>query len=497
MFTSQHPTGHDEGAVPSPHEPFDPAISGPDRPHFSQVLTILSATVLLGCILFFGWLQLKVPRLDRVSSPERALALTVSRMMDLEEAIAHAPEWERLLYEMTGGGGNELEQAISWYEELAAYSGDPLVQVHLAILEAEDGRLDRVQKSIARWESRKDPLPTFARLIRAGYLESKPDPASELTLKAELEKALQDGWFYDRLAMSLATRTGDRAALSTIEHALAERGVPLLWRTRVLLALDLTVILVGTVALLALSARWRRDWSALKVGEAPIPPQWRGREGTVVLIRGGAIGGALMLGFLFMGTENPLIRVLAIPAVNLPAILLARRHLLNPLGSGLRQGLGLWPSPGAWQGLGLAVPALMAAGLIGEWGMGLVAESVSLPNHWTEWFDGDLVWGPLPVVTTSLLEYVIFAPVFEEMTFRGLLFATLRRKFGWSASAGMSAAIFAIAHGYGVLGFANVFWSGVLWAWAYEKTGSLLPGILAHSLNNLIVSLTVIWLLRF
>lgn len=496
MITPQHPTGHDEGAAPSPHDPVDPAPSGPDRPHFSPVLTILSATILFGCLLFFGWLQLTVPRLDRVPSPERALALTVSRMMDLEEAIAHAPEWERLLYEMIDGG-NELEQAISWYEELAEYSGDPLVQVYLAVLEAEDGRLDQVPKRIARWESRKDPLPIFARLIRAGYLEPTPDPAFVLTLQAELENALPGGWFHDRLAMSLATRAGDRAGLSTIEHALAERGAALLWRTRVLLALDLTVILVGTSALLALVARWRRDWSAIKVGEATIPPRWRGREGTVVLIWGGAIGGALMLSFLFIGTENPLLRILAIPAINLPVILLARRHLLNPLGSGLRQGLGLWPLPGAWQGLGLAAPALMAAGLIGEWGMGLIAESVSFQDHWTEWFDSDLVWGPLPVVTTSLLEYVIFAPVFEEMIFRGLLFATLRRKFGWSASAGVSAAIFAIAHGYGALGFAHVFWSGMLWAWAYEKTGSLLPGILAHSLNNLIVALTVIWLLRF
>ena len=37
---------------------------------------------------------------------------------------------------------------------------------------------------------------------------------------------------------------------------------------------------------------------------------------------------------------------------------------------------------------------------------------------------------------------------------------------------------------------------GVLWAWIYEKTGSILPGILAHAINNLLVCLAVMALLR-
>jgi hypothetical protein len=95
-----------------------------------------------------------------------------------------------------------------------------------------------------------------------------------------------------------------------------------------------------------------------------------------------------------------------------------------------------------------------------------------------------------------LVEYVIFAPVFEELAFRGLLFAILRRKFRFLPAALMSASIFAIAHGYGLVGFISVLWSGLLWAWMYEKTGSLLPGILAHAINNLLVCLAVMALLR-
>ena len=56
--------------------------------------------------------------------------------------------------------------------------------------------------------------------------------------------------------------------------------------------------------------------------------------------------------------------------------------------------------------------------------------------------------------------------------------------------------IFGVAHGYGWVGLLSVCWSGVLWAWIYEKTGSLLPGILAHAINNLLVCLAVMALLR-
>ena len=102
----------------------------------------------------------------------------------------------------------------------------------------------------------------------------------------------------------------------------------------------------------------------------------------------------------------------------------------------------------------------------------------------------------IDVEAAIVAKYVVMAPVFEEMVFRGLLFATLRRRFGWTSSALVSTAVFASAHGYGALGFASVFWTGVLWAWAYERTGSLLPGMVAHSINNLGVCLADIVFLR-
>jgi membrane protease YdiL (CAAX protease family) len=36
----------------------------------------------------------------------------------------------------------------------------------------------------------------------------------------------------------------------------------------------------------------------------------------------------------------------------------------------------------------------------------------------------------------------------------------------------------------------------VLWAWLYERTGSLIPGMIGHATNNLLVCLAVMALLR-
>lgn len=137
-----------------------------------------------------------------------------------------------------------------------------------------------------------------------------------------------------------------------------------------------------------------------------------------------------------------------------------------------------------------------AAGLVGEWVLGRIAEPFQLVGHWTEWFDADLAWGAPSTLLVSLSEYVLFAPLFEELAFRGLLFAVLRRRFVWWSAAAMSALLFAVAHGYGLIGFLSVLWSGLVWAWAYERTGSLWPGILGHAVNNLLVCLSLLTLLR-
>lgn len=502
-------TNMDRDAAPSagPGDAAPAAMSPPDlpgplppvasaEPSFFSFLTGLSVLVLLGSVFLFAWLQATVPRLSRVDQPERALALMVGRSMDLEEVFADAPPWERLLFDLTmSESGETLPLASVWYEELADSFPDPQVRLQSAILAGEAGKLDRVRVETQAWAHDKDPFPPFARLLSAAYLEPRITRADELALQADLAERMPAGWFYDRLAVQIAAKAGDEPLLLGLKAAQISRTEPLVQRARLLAGLQLFCMVAGLMALAPIVGS-RRARRVLQVGEAPVPPLWRGRVGSVVLIRGGAISALLTLVLLSFETDSLLVRALAIPLSNLPILLLAQRHLFEPTGIGWLQGLGLRPLPSAWGRLGLMLAALLAAALLGEWGLGRVAEAWDLSSHWTEWFDGDLVWGSGLVLAISLLEYVVFAPLFEELVFRGLLFATLRRKYGWGMAAAISAGIFALAHGYGVLGTVSVFWSGILWAWAYEKTGSLLPGMAAHMLNNLFVCATVMALLR-
>ncbi|HZO38582.1 MAG TPA: hypothetical protein VFE97_05130, partial [Methylomirabilota bacterium] len=127
-----------------------PAPSG--RPRIS-LITILAAIVVVVFIALMMWLQYAGSRVEGVEEPERALALIVGRTMDIDAAIERAAPWERVVYRVLSTDPSEdVDEAVRWYEELASASFDPSVDLHLAILEGEAGRRDRVRRRVEEWE---------------------------------------------------------------------------------------------------------------------------------------------------------------------------------------------------------------------------------------------------------------------------------------------------------------------------------------------------------
>ena len=96
-------------------------------------------------------------------------------------------------------------------------------------------------------------------------------------------------------------------------------------------------------------------------------------------------------------------------------------------------------------------------------------------------------------IITSLMKepwgYVavgILAPLAEEVVFRGAILRTLlgimSKKNHWVAIM-ISAAIFGVVHA-NLAQFINALLMGLLLGWMYYRTGSLVPGILLHWINN-------------
>jgi membrane protease YdiL (CAAX protease family) len=91
-------------------------------------------------------------------------------------------------------------------------------------------------------------------------------------------------------------------------------------------------------------------------------------------------------------------------------------------------------------------------------------------------------FGTIPV---QVLLIVIAAPVSEELCFRGMLFGGLREKLPRIGAALIAGLIFGGLHALtGVSAVPPLIAFGFILSLLYEKTGSVVPGILLHMLNN-------------
>jgi membrane protease YdiL (CAAX protease family) len=91
-------------------------------------------------------------------------------------------------------------------------------------------------------------------------------------------------------------------------------------------------------------------------------------------------------------------------------------------------------------------------------------------------------FGPVPV---QVLLIVILAPISEEVCFRGMLYGGLRTKLPTVPAALVAGLVFGGLHALtGLSAVPPLIVFGFLLCLLYEKTGSIVPGILLHMLNN-------------
>jgi membrane protease YdiL (CAAX protease family) len=468
---------------PSPPATHSPAAA-PTR-YFSPLATAIYAvlTVALVAVFYVHWGS----PLGNLERPEESLERLASRELDLRQAFEHTSRWERRLYEVTGADPETFDDAIARFDEFDDEDRSPRADLDLVVLLGEAGLLDRASNLIEALDGAEGAGSQYARWLAAAYLDGPEDAPA---LAQEIHDELGHDWFTDTLVRRIATRVDDQALQAGAEDAIAARGRAMLTRVRALTAIAAAMLVLAVVA------GWRvRRARPARVADAPLPPPWRGADGLGLFFRSGFAYLLIPAVVVLLVPRLPPVTALMGLVGGLPALWWSRRYL-HWRGDTVRATFGLEPKTGWARVLGWGL-VLLAISTVGESLIysGLSAAGVS--SHWADGFLEEFLWGSPGAVAAGTLDGVVWAPLFEELIFRGVLYPTLRLRLPAWLAALASAAIFAIAHGYGIQGFAAVTWSGMVWALGYERTRSLLPGMLAHAGSNLLATSSFLVLLRF
>jgi membrane protease YdiL (CAAX protease family) len=285
-------------------------------------------------------------------------------------------------------------------------------------------------------------------------------------------------------------RMGRRSRAAELWREMLAAGSPVAVRVEFLLCLIVAVIFAGALILArGIAARGFGPYRGL-------PPRpwgpWEGLELVGVWL-------VLMLviaqfaGFgMFLGIAGLVAGILASYVIASLVALMWFARSVAPAGSGL--------STAGWRPVGLRHSVLNGIGAcaaaLPPGAVAMVIAMQAINRGWlTEPPANPLIaammqtrdWGTRALFLTLLC---VAAPVVEETIFRGGLYAGLRRRWSLPAAALISSAVFAAVH-LNWASFLPVTALGVALCVVYERTGSLLPAMVAHGIFNLVTAVAV------
>jgi membrane protease YdiL (CAAX protease family) len=136
-----------------------------------------------------------------------------------------------------------------------------------------------------------------------------------------------------------------------------------------------------------------------------------------------------------------------------------------------------------------SVRALRSAAAIGAglWLLSILVNALQIrafgPNPQTLIVTVGAHAGPAALVM-DLATGAVVAPFAEEVLFRGLIFGGLAQRMPLAAAAAISAVLFALSHGLGVV--APIFVLGLGLAYVYARTGTIWAPMVTHAVVNAI-----------
>ncbi|MFC7679258.1 CPBP family intramembrane glutamic endopeptidase [Paenibacillus sp. GCM10028914] len=162
--------------------------------------------------------------------------------------------------------------------------------------------------------------------------------------------------------------------------------------------------------------------------------------------------------------------------------------------------IALRPKQLSWRELGVRAFPAKDWGRILLWTVVLIIGSVlvmELTNLLGNTYENSKTEAMQQHVTfvTVLIAFVsaaIISPLYEEIFYRGFIYRWLRTRLSMRWAIILSSLIFTIVHIPTYNAMPVNFISGIVFAWAYERTNSIWPAVIVHGLvNGIAVVLTV------
>jgi CAAX protease family protein len=221
--------------------------------------------------------------------------------------------------------------------------------------------------------------------------------------------------------------------------------------------------------------------------------RWTTREFVpVALAPFGLVLFAYYLVFGFLGWNSDAGSVVVTGAQQLALLLPVAIYVRRTRGSlaplGLRR--GAWRAGDVFSGIGAGLGAIVAGAIVIGITIALVhALTGREPTGTTALDRSNGVW-----LVLNALMAVLFAPVCEEVYFRGFLFQGLRGRMRFAPAAILSGAFFAFVH-VEPIRFFGLAVMGVILAAVFERRRTLVSSMAAHATVNL-VAVVVLFSLR-
>jgi len=423
----------------------------------------------------------------------------LDRHMEFYAGYEQVAPWEQALHTFLFGSRAQVaDEVINNYREVLAFfvqhpqSATPWAALNtrsrLLVTLAETGRLGELRQML------DEPSPSPEQDVINDALNFAYYNSGTANMPSVVSggRMMPLGWASDMLWLRIAQRSHDRMVEDYTWRRHLENGQRLRDRVRYL-SLSVAVV-IGLGGLLWVWQR-RRVLEAYWPGASLAQP-WGLYEGAAVAIRAALLGLLIMVILQLLANQyfRPgLLASWSTLFASLPMVWLIRRGLLRARGQTLRHAFGLSPLGAGGKSFVVVTLAFLAVEWCGTLVISWLSWKLGASSQWTEGINERMFFGPNSTVILAAINVVLWAPLFEELGFRGLLFTTLRGRYKAGVSILVTALLFAALHMYSLSGFLSVLWSGMVLAFIYNRYHSLLPGMVIHAADN-ILSLSILLL---